>query len=83
MALLRFLSSRRRSRSTHRNSPRTASVPRGGPVPGTHQLHCAQRATHWITGFDGENLRGGSVTEAGADGMQTFKKLLLLLSCAA
>ena len=37
----------------------------------------------WVTDFDGENLRDGFGTEGGAVGIETFKKLLLLPSCAA
>ena len=49
-------------------------------------MHRARRATHSPhlgTDLDGENLRDGFGAEVGAGGMETFKKLLFLFSCAA
>ena len=87
MASLRFLSLRRRSRGTRRSSP-PHRLDNAGWTDARSSFRCtvlgAPRTRRtWVTDLDGENLRDGFGAEVGAGGMETFKKLLLLFSCAA
>ena len=78
MALLRSLSLRLRSRGTRRSSPPRRLDDAGWTSARNSNNRTALGAPRaprtWVTDFDGENLRDGSVAGVGADGMEPFNK---------